>query len=118
MSKKNEGVNFKIGDVKDNVGVAIGPGAYTSVNQRSSVNAAEVIAMLDDLTRSVDAYANSLDDAAEIQASLLAARKEAGRKAPRWDRIRDVLKRVGPAVAGISALSQTVSDIWALVSHG
>lgn len=110
--------NYKIGDIRDSVGVAIGPGAQASVTQQSAVDAAEVIRLLDDLARSVDAYADSLENAADIRESLLAAREEAGRKTARWNRVRDLLKRVGPALAGIEALSQTVSNIWALVSHG
>lgn len=118
MSKDSNSPSFKIGVIKDSVGVAIGPNAHVSVDQQSAVNAAEVIMMLDDLARSVDTYAGSLENAADIRESLLDARREAARNTPRWNRVRDALKYVGPTVAGIGALSETVNNIWALVSHG
>jgi hypothetical protein len=42
------------------------------VNQRAAGNAAQVIAMLDDLGRSIDTYAASLDDAAAVRRDVLA----------------------------------------------
>jgi hypothetical protein len=118
MSKKRQGSNFTVGDISNSTGIAIGPGARASVNQRSTVNAAEVIAMLDNLARKVDVYAASLEDAADIQESLLDARSEASRATPRWYRVREVLEHVQPFLAGAKALSDIVDNIRALVGHG
>jgi hypothetical protein len=118
MSKNSNGQNFTVGDISNSTGIAIGPNAQASVGQPPSIDAAEVIALLDDLARCVDVYAESLENAASIRESLLAARNETAQTTPRWDRVRDALRHVGPTVAGISALSQAVTNIWALVSHG
>jgi hypothetical protein len=118
MSNNSNGQNITVGDISNSSGIAIGSHAQASASQPPPINAAEVIALLDDLARCVDAYAESLENAVDIRESLLVARNETARTTPRWDRVRDALKRVGPAVAGISALAQAVNNIWALVSHG
>jgi uncharacterized protein DUF5955 len=118
MSNNSNGQNITVGDISNSTGIAIGPHAQASVGQPPPIDTAEVIALLNDLARRVDAYEESLENAADIRESLLAARNESARTAPRWDRVRDALKCVGPAVAGISALAQAVNNIWALVSHG
>lgn len=118
MSNNSDSQNITVGDISNSTGIAIGPHARASGGQPPPVDAAEVIALLDDLARRVDACAESLENAAGIRESLRAARNETARTAPRWDRVRDALRRVEPAVAGISALAQAVNNIWALVSHG
>lgn len=117
MGKRNQDQSITVGDISNSTGVAIGSNARARVDQQPSVNAAEVITLLEELARSVDVYADSLDDAAEVQESLQAAQKEAARKIPRWERIREDLNHVGTAVAGIATLAQAVNNIWALVSR-
>jgi hypothetical protein len=118
VSKKSQHSSNRVGNITNSTGVAIGTRAHAEVNQQSPIDATQVITMLDDLSRSIDIYAASLQDAATVRKSVEDARREAAKQPARWGTVRHLLQQIQPAVVRISDLATAVSNILALIPHG
>lgn len=71
--------------------------------------------MLDALVNLIDAHADALSDAAPAREAAVMAREEAGGHAPRWARVRNLLRLISPVVADVAALAAAVDNIRGLI---
>lgn len=108
------GIN--VGDVQG-IGIVIGHGSSSSVEQRQSSEQRDVAALLDEFILLLMRNENSVADAADIHESAVAARAELAKPSPKWGVVRGLLKGIAAGVASISVLAQAVDNILALVAH-
>jgi hypothetical protein len=115
VSNGKQGGRISVGDITNSTGVAIGPGARSSVRQQAPADAAQVAAMLRELTGLIDAHAGELGDAGPVREAVAAACEEAASPRPRWPRVTAMLGLIGPAVARVAELTEAVANIRALI---
>jgi hypothetical protein len=109
--------NITTGDIRDNVGVAIGSGAHASVNSPSSSARAELIAQLDEFIQALGSYNNTLSNSDAIRESAEAVRAEVKRPSPSWPVIRTLLKGVAVSVSSVAALTEAINNLETLITH-
>jgi len=118
MSHKDRAqTSISVGNISNATGIAIGHGASASVGRPSQSVQEQALAELDMFIRSLPSFAESLPDANATRSAAVAARTEAAQGSPRWDEVRRLLGRIAVSVAGISALTQAIINIQALVAH-
>jgi hypothetical protein len=118
MSHKEDAqTNITVGNITNATGVAIGPGASASVDRPSQSVQHQAVAELDKFIRSLPSFAESLPDADATRNAAVAARTKAAHRSPRWDEVRRLLGQIAVSVAGISALTEAIINIQAIVAH-
>jgi hypothetical protein len=102
----------------------IGHGNVIGDNSSSKVNVSataprqqEALALLDEFIRRLAFYENSLRDAHHVRQNVIAARKEIARSAPKWDKVRNMLRGVATGVAGVAALADLINNALSIVKH-
>ena len=77
----------------------------------------DALAALDEFIFRLAFYQGSLRDAQRIQEKALAARVEMTGSAPKWDKIRSILKGIAASVTGVAALTDLMNNVLSMVSH-
>jgi hypothetical protein len=77
----------------------------------------EALAALDEFIRRLALYENSIRDSHRVWEDAMAARMEMAQAAPKWERVRSILKRVATGVAGIATLTDLINNALSLVPH-
>ncbi|HSZ38497.1 MAG TPA: DUF5955 family protein [Trebonia sp.] len=114
MRKESQGIS--VGNITGSSGIAIGHHAQaSSVRQSSPTDPERIAAMLETLADQINAHADDLADAEPAREAAEVARAEAASQAPRWTRVRSMLRLIGPAVAGVAELTQAVDNIRELI---
>jgi hypothetical protein len=117
QNRRESPSKFRVGDIQDSTGIAIGNGAYAAVNQPRLSVQDEVVALLDHFIHSLGLYGDSMSDAQGVRQSAAAARAEVARPSPKWQAVRRMLTTIAAGVAGVAALTDAINNIQALVAH-
>lgn len=117
VAKRGSGGGITTGNVQG-TGIVIGHGSRASgaPDQLSSAQH-DAAAMLDEFIRLLDTHQSSVADAADIRESAAAARAELVEPSPRWHIVRGLLRGIAAGVTGVSALTEAINNIRALVEH-
>jgi hypothetical protein len=115
--KRNDESHFRVGNIQNSSGIAIGNGARATVNQSHPSERDEVGILLDDFIRSLGLYNDSVADPQGVRESTVEARAEVARPSPKWLEVRRMLTRVSAGVAGVAALTDAINNIQSLVAR-
>ncbi|HEY3953105.1 MAG TPA: hypothetical protein VGM53_07005 [Streptosporangiaceae bacterium] len=101
--------------IQNSPGVVIGDrsSAYVYAPGRSSQY--DAVELLDNFIAALAQYHAVIDDPAAITESAELARTELERPSPRWHAVQSLLKGIAAGVTGVSALTDLISKILALI---
>jgi hypothetical protein len=107
---------INVGDVQG-TGIVIGHGSSASVLQAGPSVQAELVRLIDKYLELLAAHEDSVPDAVGLRESAEEAKAEAAASAPKWRRVRGLLRGATAGVAGIAALTDVVLKIEDLIRH-
>lgn len=113
---EHAGSSISVGDV-EGTGIVIGHNSNASVTQFGPSVQGDVAALLDEFIQLFARYESTITDASGIHESMEAARVEVAAPSPRWPVVRGLLRGIAAGVTGVSALSEAIERIQALVAH-
>jgi hypothetical protein len=116
MTKKYSNSAITTGDISGN-GIALGCHAQASIYQGPTVNVGQIVEMIDDLADLINSHAATLADAEAAGQLALEARTESMNETPHWKRVRELLTKLGPMVAGVASLTAIVNNLRTLIPH-
>lgn len=77
----------------------------------------DALVALDEFIYRLAFYQKSLQDAQRIREEALTARTEMTGSAPKWDKVRSILKGVAASVTGVAALTDLMNNVLSMVPH-
>ena len=77
----------------------------------------DALAALDEFIRQLPYYDSSVSEVPRIRKEVVAARAEMAGPAPKWDRIRSILRGAAASVAEAATLTALINNALTLISH-
>jgi hypothetical protein len=106
---------ISVGDIRNATGIVVGHGSASYVNTSSASTQHDALELLDKFILALAQHHTEIDDPAAIEASADLARTELERPSPRWHAVRSLLTGIATGVTSVSALTDLISRILALI---
>lgn len=113
---KRPASGINVGDVHG-TGIVIGNESSVSIETDRSTAQRDAAAMLDEFMRLLEVHQSSVADVADIRESAAVARAELAEPSPRWHVVRSLLRGAAAGVTGVSALTEAINNVQALIAH-